>query len=216
MSDANRVLSQSDLEAMHVAGAKRGKTCGSTALGFAFHWLIEKMARSSLTNHRVQERKVYVTCFGHLRSKIVIIKELISYNHHFSAIFVLLYSPQVLALRHSIGKYTSAHFRGEVNIHHWPPTLLKVNTVASGGYLPRPENAHWCIFHIDRFSIECRKAKTKVITLANHNKSKSAVNQSKLDVEMCNRRQARENACEQVSIGFGFVSHWLRKWSEFC
>ena len=28
--------------------------------------------------------------------------------------------------------------------------------------------------------------------------------------------QARENACERGTIGFGFVSHWLRKQREFC
>ena len=28
----------------------------------------------------------------------------------------------------------------------------------------------------------------------------------------CNRRQAWENACEQVTIGFGFTSDWLKKW----
>ena len=26
--------------------------------------------------------------------------------------------------------------------------------------------------------------------------------------------QARESACEQVTIGFGFTSYWLRKWRE--
>ena len=30
-----------------------------------------------------------------------------------------------------------------------------------------------------------------------------------------NRRQARENACDQDMIGFGFTSYWLRKWREF-
>ena len=28
--------------------------------------------------------------------------------------------------------------------------------------------------------------------------------------------QARENARAQLAIGFGFASHWLRKWREFC
>ena len=42
------------------------------------------------------------------------------------------------------------------------------------------------------------------------------MNQSELEAKACNRRQARENACEQVSIGFIFASHWLRKWREFC
>ena len=26
----------------------------------------------------------------------------------------------------------------------------------------------------------------------------------------------RENECMQLAIGFGFASHWLRKWREFC
>ena len=32
----------------------------------------------------------------------------------------------------------------------------------------------------------------------------------------CSRRQARENARVQVTIGFGFASDWLRNWREFC
>ena len=43
----------------------------------------------------------------------------------------------------------------------------------------------------------------------------STLNQSNLNANTCNRRQARENACEQVTIGFGLVSHWLRKWRKF-
>ena len=34
------------------------------------------------------------------------------------------------------------------------------------------------------------------------------VNQSDLEA------MAQENACEQVMIGFGFTSDWLRKWRE--
>ena len=50
---------------------------------------------------------------------------------------------------------------------------------------------------LERFSNECRKTKTKVITPANHNKHKlSNENQSELEANTCNRRQARENACE--------------------
>ena len=42
------------------------------------------------------------------------------------------------------------------------------------------------------------------------------MNQSELKANTCNRRQARENASERGTIGFGFASHWLGKWSEFC
>ena len=41
------------------------------------------------------------------------------------------------------------------------------------------------------------------------------VNQSKLDINPCRRRKARENGRERVAIGFGFTSDWLRKWREF-
>ena len=34
------------------------------------------------------------------------------------------------------------------------------------------------------------------------------MNQSELEVNTCSRRQARENACRQVTIGFGFTSDW--------
>ena len=41
------------------------------------------------------------------------------------------------------------------------------------------------------------------------------MNQSELEANACNRRQARENACERGTIGIGFASHWLRKGREF-
>ena len=41
------------------------------------------------------------------------------------------------------------------------------------------------------------------------------MNQSELETNTCNRRQARENACEQVAIGLSFTSDWSRKWREF-
>jgi len=40
------------------------------------------------------------------------------------------------------------------------------------------------------------------------------MNQSKLEANTHNRRQARENACKQVAIGFGFTSDWSRNWRE--
>ena len=41
------------------------------------------------------------------------------------------------------------------------------------------------------------------------------MNQSELEANTCNRRQAQENACEQVAIGLSFTSDWSRKWHEF-
>ena len=41
------------------------------------------------------------------------------------------------------------------------------------------------------------------------------MDQSELEANTCNRRQARENACERGTIGFGLASHWLRNWREF-
>jgi len=60
--------------------------------------------------------------------------------------------------------------------------------------------------NIERFSIECRKTKAKVITLANH---------KQLEAITCSWRKARENVCELVLIGFGFTSDWMKKWREF-
>ena len=40
------------------------------------------------------------------------------------------------------------------------------------------------------------------------------MNQSEFEANACNGRQARENACDQVMIAFGLVSHWLRKWRD--
>ena len=63
----------------------------------------------------------------------------------------------------------------------------------------------------------CHKTKTKVITLTNHKKNtNNTMDQSELEANTCNWCQARQNACERGTIGFGFASHWLRKWREFC
>ena len=40
-------------------------------------------------------------------------------------------------------------------------------------------------------------------------------NQWELKANTRNRRQARENACDQVTIGFGFASDWLSRWRQF-
>ena len=41
------------------------------------------------------------------------------------------------------------------------------------------------------------------------------MNESEFKGNACNRRQARENACDQVMIGFGLVSHWLKSGASF-
>ena len=41
------------------------------------------------------------------------------------------------------------------------------------------------------------------------------MNQSKLEVNTCSWREARENVREGVTAGFGFTSDWLKKWCEF-
>ena len=60
---------------------------------------------------------------------------------------------------------------------------------------------------IEQFSITFRNTIMEV---------NSTMNQSELEANTCNRPQARENACEQVTIGFGLASYWLRKWRELC
>ena len=40
------------------------------------------------------------------------------------------------------------------------------------------------------------------------------MNLSELEANTCRPCQARENACELITIAFGFTSDWLRKWRE--
>ena len=56
---------------------------------------------------------------------------------------------------------------------------------------------------LTRFSFECRKTKTKAITMANHKKHiDNTMNQWRLEANTRDQRQARKNACDQVAIGF--------------
>jgi len=65
---------------------------------------------------------------------------------------------------------------------------------------------------LELISIECRKTKTKGITLANRkNNTDNPANQSKFNVKTCSWRKARENVYERVMIGFGFTSDWMKK-----
>ena len=41
------------------------------------------------------------------------------------------------------------------------------------------------------------------------------MNQWELKANTRNRRQGRENTCDQVTIGFGFASDWLSWWRKF-
>lgn len=56
-----------------------------------------------------------------------------------------------------------------------------------------------------------------MITLADHNNQKQR-NELQPELEsksVYNSLQARENACEEIMIGFTLVSRWLTKWLEF-
>ena len=71
-------------------------------------------------------------------------------------------------------------------------------------------------FMLEWFSIECRKTKSKVITLASRNRRKQHNDPVEFEANTCNWRQARENAYSKNMIGFGLDPHWLRKWRAFC
>ena len=48
----------------------------------------------------------------------------------------------------------------------------------------------------------------------NTTQAENQMNQSELELNTRSRRQARENACDQVQFGFSFTFDWLRKWRE--
>ena len=67
---------------------------------------------------------------------------------------------------------------------------------------------------MERFSNECRKTKTKVITLANKKGQRQSSKPIKLEVITRSRHKARENVHARATIGFSFTSDWLKKWRE--
>ena len=73
--------------------------------------------------------------------------------------------------------------------------------------------------NIDQFSIECRKTKTKVITLANHKRRRAIHCPIKTRSNYTKRGKTRASKSRLVLvllvIGVGFTSDWLRKWHEF-
>ena len=68
--------------------------------------------------------------------------------------------------------------------------------------LPVSMTAVWLIviLIIERFSNKCRKTKTKAITPPITKNKNYPMNQSELEASTCNRRQARENACEREQV----------------
>ena len=66
------------------------------------------------------------------------------------------------------------------------------------------------ISKVERVSIDCRKTKTKVITLANKKGRRQSGKPIKLEVITRSRDKARENVHAQATIGFGFTSDWLK------
>ena len=68
---------------------------------------------------------------------------------------------------------------------------------------------------LEWFLIKCRETKPKQLWLPITTDAENPINQSELEVKICNRRQARENACEPVTIGFAVTSDWLRKCQDF-
>ena len=74
----------------------------------------------------------------------------------------------------------------------------------------------WKVLHLDSFSNRGRRQLGNgLLVLPITTDTNNAMNQSKLEGNACNRRQARENGCEQVMTVVGFTSDWLRKWREF-
>ena len=59
---------------------------------------------------------------------------------------------------------------------------------------------------IEQLLTECRKTKTKVITLTNPTDTDNPMNQSKLEANTFGYRQAREKECELVTIDFKKVA----------
>ena len=66
----------------------------------------------------------------------------------------------------------------------------------------------------ERFLIECLETKTKALQWPITTNENNTMYQSELGANIRNRRQTRENAYDQVAIGFGFASDWLKRWRE--
>ena len=65
---------------------------------------------------------------------------------------------------------------------------------------------------IEQFSTECRKTRNQSNYAGQSQRTQSNPLSNQNSKQL---HEARENLCEQVTIGFGFTSDWLRKWREF-
>ena len=70
------------------------------------------------------------------------------------------------------------------------------------------------IHDLEWFSFECRKTKTKVITLANHIGHRQYIEPIKTRSNYMWLTQSAGKSCERVTIGFGFTSDWMKRWRE--
>lgn len=59
-----------------------------------------------------------------------------------------------------------------------------------------------------------KKRKLHLLLSPNTTDSNSTLNQSELEANTRQRRLARENAREQITINRGYAFDWLRKWCE--
>ena len=86
--------------------------------------------------------------------------------------------------------------------HKWTPILVSTRFRTN-------ERSVGVGHSIERFSFECRKTKTKVITLANHKEHRKYNEPIKT---RSNFMQLTQSAGK--CIGFGFTSDWMKKWRE--
>ena len=63
---------------------------------------------------------------------------------------------------------------------------------------------------LERFSNDCRKTNTKIITLTNHNSNKQHDEPIRSPSNDMNLPKARGKSRLKAAIGFGFASHWLK------
>ena len=91
---------------------------------------------------------------------------------------------------------------------------MSKDAVATGYFKCKRWTNKQLIKVIERLSIECRKTKTKVITLANQKGGRQSGKPIKIRSNTRSRYKARENVHAPATIGFGFTSDWLKKWCK--